>query len=435
MCDYSIIIPVYNQWELTRNCLKALAETLAGFAYEVLVIDNASRDLTPKGCPFLGGQLFAGKFRYCYNEENRNFGPASNQGARLARGEYLIFLNNDTLVQPGWLAALREDFCNYPRLGATGPLLVYPAQEPLGQTVQHLGIYVSPLKKLGHLYEGIPARARLAQRRRFFQAITAACLLLPRQLFWQLGGFDEGYRNGFEDVDLCARIGQAGYRLTVNPGARVIHLQGQSQGRHEAEGHNSQLLAQKTAGLLVPDWQKLVEADGYLPGVNDWLKIQVQLPGPCDNTPCASPAELLAQIIKEPFWQAGWRELARQTPELAARLALDASWFRLFFGPEAPMDACAAAIRLGQRKAARIWLNTTAFYNHPPEAYARQCRENIKTCLQNGLPEMAKKFAAWLDNFSIWQETTYKSYLADFAALAELLDPKRQTPTKAADLS
>ena len=219
----SIIIPVYNQWELTRACLKALASTTKDVFIEVIVIDNASTDVTPQACPLLGKQLFGDAFRYIRCQSNINFGPASNIGAKMAVGEFLIFLNNDTVPLPGWYQPLIDDFSRFPNIAASGPLLLYPKSEPFGHTVQHLGVFVSPFLKVGHLYEGIPAESPLAHKRRFFQIITGACMVIPRKLFIAVGLFDEEFINGFEDVELCLRLRQQGYRMTVNPKAKVIH--------------------------------------------------------------------------------------------------------------------------------------------------------------------------------------------------------------------
>lgn len=422
--DYSLIIPVFNQWDLTRNCLKSLAATLKDFSYEILVMDNASADLTPQGCPFLGKQLFGDNFKYLRNESNLNFGPASNLGAKQAQGEFLVFLNNDTVPLPGWLKYLRADFEQIANLAGTGPLLVYPEAAPFGHVIQHLGIYVSPLKKVGHLYEGCPANASLTQKRRFFQAITAACLLMPRQLFWQFNGFDERYVNGFEDVDLCARMSATGLRFTVNHQARVIHFQGQTTGRHDFEHKNSQLYETGIKPLLKPDWHTFVHEDGYLPEVNDWLKIQVR-PKKQDIMPIADDREaLIASLIKEPFWQAGWRQLANSASKLEERIAVDTSWFRLFFGPNAPIDACNAALAANRRKEALIWFNTMAFYHHPPELYQQQCQENIRICQDNGLPDFAQKYQDWLDNLPNWKQLAYACYLNDFQQIGTNLRQK-----------
>lgn len=244
MPESSIIIPVYNKFELTEGCLRRLGETVYGRDIEVIVIDNASTDETQEYCPRFGKIIFGDSFCYHRCEQNINFGPASNLGAQMAKGQYLIFLNNDTWPQDNWYQPLLDDFRNIPNLAATGPLLTYARCGPLGEAVQHLGVYVSALKKVDHLYQAIPAASPLAHKRRFFQIITAACMMIPRQLFLDSGQFDEKFVNGLEDVELCARLSLAGYKLTVNPQARIFHAQGASRGGDYNEIENSRYLDQ-----------------------------------------------------------------------------------------------------------------------------------------------------------------------------------------------
>jgi GT2 family glycosyltransferase len=219
----SIIIPVRNRWDLTEQCLRSLRQTLSDGTCEIIVVDNASADATPTECPTLGSGLFGRDFLYRRADRNLNFGPASNLGARLASRPFLCFLNNDTIALPGWLEPLVQDFAEYPDLAASGPVLLYPAGDnPLGDTVQHLGVFVNTLLKLGHLYEGIPAASPLTRKRRFFQVVTAACMCIPRALFEEAGGFTEGYINGFEDVDLCARLWRDGRAHDRQPGRAPV---------------------------------------------------------------------------------------------------------------------------------------------------------------------------------------------------------------------
>ena len=153
MIESSIVVPVYNKWDLTRNCLKSIASNTDKSKIEIIVVGNASTDATQKGCSLLGKQLFGEAFHYIRNGINRNFAGASNQSAKLAPGEFVIFPNNDTEVQPSWYQPLINDFSAYPDIAATGPLLVYPDETLLGRIVQHLGIFISPSYS-----RGIPMR-------------------------------------------------------------------------------------------------------------------------------------------------------------------------------------------------------------------------------------------------------------------------------------
>ncbi|MCP9473460.1 MAG: glycosyltransferase, partial [Nitrospira sp.] len=117
----SIIIPVYNNLELTKQCLTALASATTGVDYEVILVDNGSTDGTTA---FL--QTLQGEVQVIRNEENRGFAKACNQGAKAARGKYLVFLNNDTIPQPNWLGPLVQEVEEHPEVGVVGSKLLYP---------------------------------------------------------------------------------------------------------------------------------------------------------------------------------------------------------------------------------------------------------------------------------------------------------------------
>ena len=122
---FSVIIPVFNKWELTANCLRSLREHTRDCDIEVIVVDNGSSDETAGDLPSLGGELFGRRFLPIRFEENRNFGPACNAGARAASAPLVFFLNNDTVLTPGWAPPLLQALAEDPSLGGVGPLLLY----------------------------------------------------------------------------------------------------------------------------------------------------------------------------------------------------------------------------------------------------------------------------------------------------------------------
>ncbi|MDR0339587.1 MAG: glycosyltransferase family 2 protein, partial [Desulfovibrio sp.] len=230
---FSVIIPVHDQWTLTKNCLKSLREHTAGDDFEVIVIDNGSADATASVLQPLGDALFKDRFTRIRFEENRNFGPACNAGARASAAPFLFFLNNDTLLTPGWPPPLLESFSRETKLGGAGPLLLYE-----NNTVQHLGV-VFGLATAEHVYRGFPAEHPLVKKTRRFQAITAAALMMRKDVFLTYGGFCEDYRNGFEDVDLCLRMKADGFFFTCVPASVVYHLESQTPGRKTEDNHNA----------------------------------------------------------------------------------------------------------------------------------------------------------------------------------------------------
>lgn len=422
--ESSIVIPVYNKWELTRKCLKSIARTTDMTKTEVIIVDNASSDVTPQAAPILGAQLFGDSFRYIRNETNRNFAGASNQGADIARGEFLIFLNNDTEVQEDWYRRLLDDFTTYPDIAATGPLLVYPDETPLGRTVQHLGVFISPSFNLGHLYAGIPATAPLARKRRFFQAITGACLVMRRSLFLEIGRFDEGYINGFEDVDLCARLTHKGYRMTVNPDALVIHHESQTPGRHAHGSHNAKYLVEKSLHLIGPDWHLQTRNDGLFLGVNEWLMYQPMMPEHAVRRLAALARRvdlggMLELLVAHPFWKEGWEralELAGNPEEKGALLKL---YFRLFRTPRNAVAAYALGKQLDDPDLREQGARFMRAYADTPEAFLEQARSAAAWCRKLGLEELAERHLAWAAQYENFKALEYTPFAKDFVAFAE----------------
>ena len=250
----SIIIPTFNNLDLTRDCLESIQRHTAPGTYEVIVVDNGSTDGTPD---FLRRLQDRGRVRVILNQNNLGFAPACNQGAQAAQGEFLLFLNNDTEVTSGWLEELVRSAREHPRVAAVGSKLLYP-----DNTVQHAGVTISSEKKFFHIYKSFHKDHPAVNKARNFQILTAACLLVKREPFFKEGGFDESYRNGWEDVDLCLRFGQQGLQLLYNPRSVVYHLESKTAGRFDREAENSQLLLARWDHLLVPDSEYYFQEDG-----------------------------------------------------------------------------------------------------------------------------------------------------------------------------
>jgi len=250
----SIIIPTYNNLALTRDCLEALQQHTAADAYEIIVVDNGSTDGTPE---FLHHLQDLGHVRVILNHHNLGFAKACNQGARAARGEFLVFLNNDTVVTSGWLEELISSARENPRVAAVGAKLLYP-----DDTVQHAGVTISDDRKFFHIYKYFHKDHPAVNKERTFQCLTAACLLVKKEQYFQMGGFDEQFQNGCEDVDLCLRFVQKGWQLLYNPRAVVYHLESKTPGRFDKEAENSELLFSRWHHLLVPDTDHYFHEDG-----------------------------------------------------------------------------------------------------------------------------------------------------------------------------
>jgi O-antigen biosynthesis protein len=231
----SVVIPVFNRADLTLQCLEALASE-ASVGLEVIVIDNASSDETPALFSAIEG------IRYVRNERNLHFLDGSNQGASLARGTFVLFLNSDTALVRGCLAVAVDTARTLPRVGAVGGRLLLP-----DGTLQEAGSIVwNDGTCLGYGRGDDPARA-VYQFRRPVDFCSGAFLLTPRALFEELGGFDVDFRPAYyEEVDYCLRLWERGYSVIYEPRAMVWHFEFASSTQVDA----TQLMQDRQALLV-----------------------------------------------------------------------------------------------------------------------------------------------------------------------------------------
>ncbi|MFL6593232.1 MAG: glycosyltransferase [Luteimonas sp.] len=222
----SIVIPVYNHFPHTLACLRALAEHPPIASCEVVVVDDGSSDGTIDALPQIAG------LRYHRRTANGGFIAACNDGAALARGQVLVFLNNDTVPQPGWLDALLTTFEEHPDVGLVGAQLLYPD----GRLQEAGGVVFSDGNGWNYGRFGSPDDPRHGYLRDIDYA-SGAALAIPRDLFGRLGGFDTRYAPAYyEDTDLAFAVREAGLRVVYQPAARVVHDEGTSAGTDTGAG-------------------------------------------------------------------------------------------------------------------------------------------------------------------------------------------------------
>jgi len=250
----SIVIPTFNNLELTRRCLETIRQTAGAINYEIIVVDNASTDATPD---YLRQEQTAGRLQTILNEENLGFGKACNQGARVATGKYLVFLNNDTVPQPNWLEEMVTLAESDENIGIVGSKLLFP-----DGTIQHAGVVISANKLPYHIYRNCPGDLAAANKQKDYQIVTAACMLIIRELFFEVSGFEERYINGCEDIDLCLKVGQRNKRVVYNPKSVLIHFEGQSEGRQDKMDFNRRLLLQTWKDKIKQDDIYFLKQDG-----------------------------------------------------------------------------------------------------------------------------------------------------------------------------
>jgi GT2 family glycosyltransferase len=248
----SIVVPVHNCASLTRRCLDALLVDQSRDC-EVIVVDDASTDKTPELLASYGESI-----RTLTLATNVGYAGACNEGAAGASGKALLFLNNDTEPQQGWLQALTGYAREHPTAAVVGAKLVYP----IG-AVQHAGVVIGQDGYPHNLYTGLPADHPAVNRSRRLQAVTGACMLVGRAAFEQAGGFDMGFVNSLEDVDLCLRIGEAGGETHYCHEAVVTHLESASRGRHDRFEQSVKLYRER--------WRDRVDRDDLAIYVEDGL--------------------------------------------------------------------------------------------------------------------------------------------------------------------
>ena len=217
----SIIIPVYNKFDLTYQCVRSIQEHGAEIPYEIVIVDDCSRDET-----LFANFVFSGGIRLVRNSANSGFVRTCNRGFEAARGEYVVFLNNDTQVKPRWLDELYETLRRDPKIGIVGSKLLFPD----GRLQECGGI----IWRLGDGWnwgrDQDPADPRFCYMRDT-DYVSGAALMIKSSLFRELGCFDEEYAPAYyEDTDLCFKVRQRGYRTVVQPASEIIHFEGASAG-------------------------------------------------------------------------------------------------------------------------------------------------------------------------------------------------------------
>lgn len=213
-------MPLFNRLDLTRAFHHQLPRTLLPkLVWELIYVDDASTDGTRSWLDALPPPA-----RAIRNERNLGYAASNNRGARAASGEFLALLNNDLVLAPGWLEPLVDAFGKFPRAGVVGNI----QRDARTGALDHAGVFINS--------KGKPEHARTWpgwHRWRAYQevtAVTGACALMRRQTFLDLGGFDEHYVNGCEDIDLCLRARMAGLHHYVALRSIVGHHISASRG-------------------------------------------------------------------------------------------------------------------------------------------------------------------------------------------------------------
>ena len=211
----SIIIPVYNQWNYTYICLKSVLENTKNISYEIIIADDNSSDET------VNAKKYVKNIKITRNKNNLGFLKNCNNAAKYATGNYILFLNNDTEVQKNWLKNLLRIMETDESVGMVGPKFIYPN----GVLIEAGGIIWKDGESWQYGRFDNPKRPEYNYIREV-DYISGACILLKKELFNNIDGFDERYAPAYyEDTDLAFEVRKMGYKVIYQPESVITHYE------------------------------------------------------------------------------------------------------------------------------------------------------------------------------------------------------------------
>ena len=256
----SIIIPNKDHIDVLQKCIDSILDKTSYDNYEILIIENNSTE----------DETFAyykeiekdARIRVITCVTDWNYSYINNYGVKEATGEYLLLLNNDTeVIANDWIEqmvqyAQRED------VGAVGAKLFFT-----DDTIQHAGVTMGIRGVAGHAFRLWPGDAKGYMNRLIavsnMTAVTAACMMMRKKVFQQVGGFDEKLAVAFNDVDLCMRIGEMGYKIVYNPKARLYHHESKSRGTDQMSEEKAKRFGKESLWIRKKHYRSMVQGDPY----------------------------------------------------------------------------------------------------------------------------------------------------------------------------
>jgi len=256
----SIIIPTKDNPEYLEHCLSSILRRTGYENFEIILVDNGSSKQQTfktfrKWERKLGSRLRVEQLNIPFN-----FSKINNFGVSLARGEFILLLNNDTeIISSSWLERM-AGFAQQHEIGAVGATLLYP-----DKTIQHPGVVLSPEFIAGHLHKGLTAshpgymnRLKIVYN---YSAVTGACLMVKKKLYQEVGGFDENLAVAFNDVDFCLKLLKAGYRNVVLPHVRLKHHESKTRGPEDTMEKQRRFIREKE--MMFEKWTDYLLNDPF----------------------------------------------------------------------------------------------------------------------------------------------------------------------------
>lgn len=256
----SVIIPTKDSVDLLRRCVEGLLQDTGYPNLDIIVVDNGSRD--EAALKYLESLTTNATVRVLEYSGDFNYSAINNYAVSQATGTVLCLLNNDTeIIHGDWLTEMVSHAVR-PSIGAVGAKLLYP-----DDCIQHAGVLIGYGGGAGHTFSGLPVETPVQHGRldviQNVSCVTAACMVLQKSVFEQMGGFDEEeLQVAYNDVDLCLRIVQAGYRIVWTPYAQLYHHESASRG--ESRPPEEMERDRREGRTLKRRWCKRIAADSHL---------------------------------------------------------------------------------------------------------------------------------------------------------------------------
>ncbi len=255
-----VIVPTRDRVDLIGPCIASLFERTAYPNFEVIVVDNGSREAATLDLLAEWERRQPERFRVLRDPTPFNYSRINNEAARATAAPFLVLLNNDTeVIAPDWMEALLGQ-ARRPAIGAAGAMLLYP-----DGTVQHGGVVLGILGLAGHAHRYLPSATDgyhgALELDTNYLAVTGACLMTERRKYLDAGGLDESLAVSYNDVDFCLRLYRAGYRNVFVPRAKLYHYESKSRGGDDTPAKVAR--AMEEVGAIRKRWPSFSVRDPY----------------------------------------------------------------------------------------------------------------------------------------------------------------------------